>query len=105
MEAVCEFVKEYINGNSLERERQLITLNDDEDFSTLIEEKEYVLQCLNRIEEVSAITNVLEGPFDTHLADLVIAEYMIVKISITVYTDSRSYDYWEVEVEAIIVNA
>jgi hypothetical protein len=102
MNEVCEFVKEYINGNSLEREQDLIMLN--EDFSTLREEHEYVIECLKEIEEVSAITNIREGKFDTHLADLVITDNKIVKISITVYTDSMSYDYWAVEVETIIAN-
>jgi len=105
MNEVCEFVKEYINGNSLERERQLFTLEDEQLFSTLREEQEYIIECLKKIEEVSAITNIREGKFDTHLADLVITDNKIVKISITVYTaDIRSYDYWAVEVEAIIAN-
>lgn len=103
MEEVCQFIKEYINGNSVERESVFIDLGPNEDFATLIEERDYIHQALNRIEEISAITNVLEGPFDTHLADLVIAEYMIVKLSIGVYTNSRSYEFWQVEVEAIML--
>jgi hypothetical protein len=105
MNEVCEFVKEYIKGDSIERKHGIIMLNNDEQlFSTLREEHEYVIECLKKIEEVSAITNIREGKFDTHLADLVITDNKIVKISITVYTDSRSYDYWAIEVETIIAN-
>lgn len=102
MEEVCQFVKEYIKGNSLESDISYIDVGENEDFATLIEERDYILEALNRIEEVSAITNVLEGPFNSHLADLVVADHMIVKISIHVYTNSRSYDYWVVELETII---
>ena len=106
MNDVREFIKDYIKSDSIEREQNLIMLNEDEQlFSTLREEHEYIIECLKKIEEVSAITNIREGKFDTHLADLVITDNKIVNISITVYTDSRSYDYWSVELEAIIANA
>jgi len=104
MNEVCEFVKEYIKGDSIERKHGIIMLNNDEQlFSTLREEHEYVIECLKKIEEVSVITNIREGRFDTHLANLV-TDNKIVRISITVYTDSRSYDYWAIEVETIIAN-
>jgi len=109
MNDVCKFIKDYIKSDSIERKQSLILFDKDDElqFSTISEEHKYVIECLKKIEEVSAITNIREGPGYTHLADLVITDNKTVKTSIFVYTDTYSmiaYDYWVVEVEAIISN-
>jgi hypothetical protein len=81
--------------------RPLVTdahLNFNEDYSTLIEEKGNIIKYLNEIEEVLDITLLNEGKFDIYIKN-----NMIVKLNIDMYIDSRLHDYWEIDVEKIIL--
>jgi hypothetical protein len=103
MDEVCEFIKSYINGNTIdERAIKFIPIKPNEEFSTFDEEKEYIFQHLNTIQDISAIKNIHKGENDTHCADLIIANYMVVKLTIGTELDSHSYEYWDVELEAIM---
>ena len=42
MEAVCEFIKEYINGNSVEEVNKRIEIAITEEFDTLEDQKQYI---------------------------------------------------------------
>jgi len=105
MEEVCDFIREYINGNCLEQKvRYIPMINMVESFSTIEEEVEYIQQHVNTIQEIVAITNVNhDSEFYVYCVDLIIANHIIVSVSIGTDLDSRSNDYWVVELEAKIL--
>ena len=116
MEAVCEFARNYINNvlnddDYYESECRSFDLNDFErDTETNIEttcnitnRDIYIVEILEKMleKDIIAVSNIRENYTDTLVADLVVTEYIVLKISVGFKRqNSTSTDYnWIVEIE------
>jgi hypothetical protein len=101
MEAVCEFIKEYINGNSVEEVNKRIEIATTEEFDTLEDQKQYILDKLMDIEEILCVYNITIEPLNYIVADLQIAKFFIVKMMIGISTNDE-LECWNVTLNSII---
>jgi len=104
MDAICEFIKDYINGNSMEELEKKIEMELEEDFESIEKCNEYIITKLKTIDEIILISNVSNyGPLDTFVADAMIAAYVNVKIAIdTILNADETICYWNVNIKTII---
>jgi hypothetical protein len=101
MEAVCEFIKEYIIGNSVEEVNKRIEIATTEEFDTLEDQKQYILDKLMDIEEILCVYNITIEPLNYIVADLQIAKFFIVKMMIGISTNDE-LECWNVTLNSII---
>ena len=101
MEAVCQFIKEYINGNSVEEVNKRIEIATTEEFETFEDQKQYILDKLMDIEEILCVYNITIEPLNYIVADLQIAKFFIVKMMIGISTNDE-LKCWNVTLNSII---
>ena len=101
MEAVCEFIKEYIIGNSVEEVNKRIEIATTEEFETFEDQKQYILDKLMDIDEILCVYNITIEPLNYIVADLQIAKFFIVKMMIGISTNDE-LECWNVTLNSII---
>jgi hypothetical protein len=104
MDTACEIIKNYIKSNSVEEVIEYVQIRstDEEEFETIQEQKEYIIdKLIDNIEEIVSIYNVTIEPSNYIVADLHIANYIKVKLLIGI-TGEDSNRRWHISTKAIV---
>jgi hypothetical protein len=98
MDEVCEFIRDYINGNSTEELEEKFEMELEEEFESIEKYNKYIIKKLKTVEGIILISNVSNyGPLNIFVADIMIATYVNVKLSLGIVDD-----YWHITVKTII---
>ncbi len=102
MDTVCEIIKNYIKSNSVEEVIEYIRITPTEEFETVEEQKQYILDKLMDIDEIISIYNITIESLNYIVADLHIANYIKIKLMIGIIKNSSSDCYWHICTKAIV---